>query len=138
MTGMGHGVMGGKHMGPGGLAPMGHGGPTSAGGIPNLGLNNKGGKMKNPRTPKAAAAGTNAAGANKRAKAGAAAGASGAAARGGGGKKKQAPVTNFESEEEDTAKPMSYDEKRQLSLDINKLPGTWERVTKMEVKAEGT
>lgn len=27
------------------------------------------------------------------------------------------------SEDEDDAKPMSYDEKRQLSLDINKLPG---------------
>jgi len=29
----------------------------------------------------------------------------------------------FDSEDEDNAKPMSYDEKRQLSLDINKLPG---------------
>lgn len=29
----------------------------------------------------------------------------------------------FDSEEEDSAKPMTYDEKRQLSLDINKLPG---------------
>ncbi|CAH0747512.1 unnamed protein product [Diatraea saccharalis] len=28
-----------------------------------------------------------------------------------------------DSEDEDIAKPMSYDEKRQLSLDINKLPG---------------
>ncbi|NWW95338.1 BRDT protein, partial [Rhynochetos jubatus] len=28
-----------------------------------------------------------------------------------------------ESEDEDSAKPMNYDEKRQLSLDINKLPG---------------
>lgn len=27
------------------------------------------------------------------------------------------------SEDEDSAKPMNYDEKRQLSLDINKLPG---------------
>jgi Bromodomain extra-terminal - transcription regulation len=35
---------------------------------------------------------------------------------------------SFNSEEEDTAKPMSYDEKRQLSLDINMLPG--ERRTK--------
>lgn len=34
-----------------------------------------------------------------------------------------AAVPHFDSEEEDTAKPMSYDEKRQLSLDINKLPG---------------
>jgi hypothetical protein len=29
----------------------------------------------------------------------------------------------FDSEDEDNAKPMTYDEKRQLSLDINKLPG---------------
>lgn len=29
-----------------------------------------------------------------------------------------------DSDDEDLAKPMSYDEKRQLSLDINKLPGT--------------
>ncbi|KAH9377173.1 hypothetical protein HPB48_017913 [Haemaphysalis longicornis] len=29
----------------------------------------------------------------------------------------------FDSEDEDNVKPMSYDEKRQLSLDINKLPG---------------
>ncbi|KAJ8299919.1 hypothetical protein KUTeg_021438 [Tegillarca granosa] len=32
------------------------------------------------------------------------------------------PVT-FDSDDEDNAKPMTYDEKRQLSLDINKLPG---------------
>ncbi|CAL1262520.1 unnamed protein product [Larinioides sclopetarius] len=32
-------------------------------------------------------------------------------------------VYELESEEESNAKPMSYDEKRQLSLDINKLPG---------------
>ena len=30
---------------------------------------------------------------------------------------------DYVSDEEDTAVPMSYDEKRQLSLDINKLPG---------------
>ena len=30
---------------------------------------------------------------------------------------------DYQSDEEDTAVPMSYDEKRQLSLDINKLPG---------------
>lgn len=45
----------------------------------------------------------------------------------GAGRKKsaaQAPaITAFDSEDEDNAKPMSYDEKRQLSLDINKLPG---------------
>lgn len=33
------------------------------------------------------------------------------------------PPPAFDSEDEDNAKPMSYDEKRQLSLDINKLPG---------------
>ncbi|XP_066904418.1 bromodomain-containing protein 3 isoform X4 [Halyomorpha halys] len=39
-------------------------------------------------------------------------------------KKKNPVVTSeFNSEDEDNAKPMSYDEKRQLSLDINKLPG---------------
>lgn len=37
--------------------------------------------------------------------------------------KKSKSVSNFDSEDEDSAKPMSYDEKRQLSLDINKLPG---------------
>lgn len=37
-------------------------------------------------------------------------------------KSKIAPPV-FDSEDEDNAKPMSYDEKRQLSLDINKLPG---------------
>lgn len=41
------------------------------------------------------------------------------------GKKKPVPPPTgaFDSEDEDNAKPMSYDEKRQLSLDINKLPG---------------
>merc|ERR1719192_3214166 len=34
-----------------------------------------------------------------------------------------APSLDYQSDEEDTAQPMSYDEKRQLSLDINKLPG---------------
>lgn len=43
-------------------------------------------------------------------------------------KKEPAPLKNkpppaYESEEEDKCKPMSYEEKRQLSLDINKLPG---------------
>lgn len=45
----------------------------------------------------------------------------------GTGRKKSAVQTPamaaFDSEDEDNAKPMSYDEKRQLSLDINKLPG---------------
>ncbi|MGH0140583.1 UNVERIFIED_CONTAM: hypothetical protein FKN15_009010 [Acipenser sinensis] len=32
-------------------------------------------------------------------------------------------IPHYDSEEEEDTKPMSYDEKRQLSLDINKLPG---------------
>lgn len=32
-------------------------------------------------------------------------------------------VTHYDSDEEEETAPMSYDEKRQLSLDINKLPG---------------
>lgn len=32
-------------------------------------------------------------------------------------------VHHFDSDEEEETAPMSYDEKRQLSLDINKLPG---------------
>jgi len=42
-------------------------------------------------------------------------------------KNTSAPVIQpfaFDSDDEDNAKPMTYDEKRQLSLDINKLPGT--------------
>lgn len=45
----------------------------------------------------------------------------------GAGRKKSAAqplAMPFDSEDEDNAKPMSYDEKRQLSLDINKLPGS--------------
>ncbi|MBZ3870697.1 Bromodomain testis-specific protein [Sciurus carolinensis] len=38
-------------------------------------------------------------------------------------KKRKQQVFVLKSEEEDNAKPMNYDEKRQLSLDINKLPG---------------
>ncbi|XP_075581485.1 bromodomain-containing protein 2 isoform X3 [Pelecanus crispus] len=33
------------------------------------------------------------------------------------------PPVLYDSEEEEESKPMTYDEKRQLSLDINKLPG---------------
>ncbi|XP_068106306.1 bromodomain-containing protein 2 isoform X2 [Hyperolius riggenbachi] len=33
------------------------------------------------------------------------------------------PPVMYDSEEEEECKPMTYDEKRQLSLDINKLPG---------------
>ena len=38
-------------------------------------------------------------------------------------KSKTSSVSYPESEDEDFSRPMSYDEKRQLSLDINKLPG---------------
>ncbi|XP_064649292.1 bromodomain-containing protein 3-like isoform X2 [Lineus longissimus] len=37
--------------------------------------------------------------------------------------KAAAVIPAFDSDAEDNAKPMTYDEKRQLSLDINKLPG---------------
>ncbi|XP_031638394.1 homeotic protein female sterile-like isoform X2 [Contarinia nasturtii] len=77
----------------------------------------KGAKAKGQRAPKANAG----QGAPKRGKA--AMGNAPATARGANKKKPTVPTTNFESEDEDTAKPMSYDEKRQLSLDINKLPG---------------
>lgn len=40
-------------------------------------------------------------------------------------KKNSVSAPAFDSEDEDNAKPMSYDEKRQLSLDINKLPGNF-------------
>ena len=32
-------------------------------------------------------------------------------------------LPHYDSEEEEEVSPMSYDEKRQLSLDINRLPG---------------
>lgn len=38
-------------------------------------------------------------------------------------KKKKQPMSALKSEGEYNTKPMSYDEKRRLSLDINKLPG---------------
>lgn len=44
------------------------------------------------------------------------------------GSKKKNQSMSFNSEEEDTAKPMSYDEKRQLSLDINMLPGKHQKM----------
>uniref|UniRef100_A0A1I8PJD3 Homeotic protein female sterile n=1 Tax=Stomoxys calcitrans TaxID=35570 RepID=A0A1I8PJD3_STOCA len=96
----------------------------------------KGAKSKGQRGPKAtnasgagsANAGGATGGATKRTKGSAASAASGGAGSGTGtrGPNKKKPSTQalvFDSEEEDTAKPMSYDEKRQLSLDINKLPG---------------
>ncbi|KAG8536641.1 hypothetical protein GDO81_025963, partial [Engystomops pustulosus] len=36
---------------------------------------------------------------------------------------KQPPSATYDSEEEEEGLPMTYDEKRQLSLDINRLPG---------------
>lgn len=78
--------------------------------------NAKGAKAKGQRAPKANAAGGAPA---KRAKAAA----NTAASRAANKKKPPAPAIAFDSEEEDTARPMVYDEKRQLSLDINKLPG---------------
>nr|CAI5832521.1 unnamed protein product [Callosobruchus analis] len=80
---------------------------------------------------KRAKANNSGAGANAASGAGAGGGAGGGGAgKGAGGRKKAAhhpppPVqaAQFDSEDEDNAKPMSYDEKRQLSLDINKLPG---------------
>lgn len=75
-------------------------------------------KTKGQRAPKAGATPSAPA---KRAKGAGAAGTG--ATRGPNKKKGSQNVPHFDSEEEDTAKPMSYDEKRQLSLDINKLPG---------------
>ncbi|XP_062712905.1 homeotic protein female sterile isoform X4 [Aedes albopictus] len=75
-------------------------------------------KTKGQRAPKAGATPSAPA---KRAKGAGAAGTG--ATRGPNKKKGSQNVQHFDSEEEDTAKPMSYDEKRQLSLDINKLPG---------------
>ncbi|VEN58721.1 unnamed protein product [Callosobruchus maculatus] len=80
---------------------------------------------------KRAKANNSGAGANAASGAGQGGGAGGGGAgKGAGGRKKAAhhpppPVqaAQFDSEDEDNAKPMSYDEKRQLSLDINKLPG---------------
>ena len=36
---------------------------------------------------------------------------------------KKRPLSGYPSSDEEDAKPMTYDEKRQLSLNINKLPG---------------
>lgn len=103
----------------------------------------KGAKNKGQRGPKsasaAAAAAGNAGGAaggpSKRTKGSAGSAASGGTGSGTGarGPNKKKPSTQamvFDSEEEDTAKPMSYDEKRQLSLDINKLPGKSHKLCK--------
>ncbi|XP_073830318.1 uncharacterized protein isoform X3 [Musca autumnalis] len=102
---------------------------------PAVATTGKGAKSKGQRGPKtanagtgASSAGTAAGGASKRTKGGAASSAGGGTGTGTGarGPNKKKPSTQamvFDSEEEDTAKPMSYDEKRQLSLDINKLPG---------------
>uniref|UniRef100_A0A182P282 Bromodomain-containing protein 3 n=1 Tax=Anopheles epiroticus TaxID=199890 RepID=A0A182P282_9DIPT len=103
-----------------GQPPM--GGPGAAPVMPAAGTK---AKAKGQRAPKAGGvaggAAPNAAAPAKRAKNAGAAGTS--APRAPNKKKASQNVANFDSEEEDTAKPMSYDEKRQLSLDINKLPG---------------
>ena len=91
---------------------------VGAGGGAATGVNSKGAKMKGQRGQKPGATAATPGQPNKRAKSSVAQ----PAARG-AGKKKPVPQANYDSEEEDTAKPMSYDEKRQLSLDINKLPG---------------
>ncbi|EDV95420.1 GH17935 [Drosophila grimshawi] len=83
-------------------------------------------RTKNNNSNNASNAGAGAGGGGGGGGAGAnAAGAGSGSAVGARGSSKKRPnqVINFDSEEEDTAKPMSYDEKRQLSLDINKLPG---------------
>lgn len=36
---------------------------------------------------------------------------------------KKRPLGGYASSDDEDARPMTYDEKRQLSLDINKLPG---------------
>ena len=38
-------------------------------------------------------------------------------------KKRKQQILTLKSEDKDNAKPMNYDEKRQLNVDINKLPG---------------
>lgn len=113
-----HGIGGGK----GSLGPAGGvtGGALAMNNATTAATaNTKGAKAKAPRAPKATAAGAGGP-ATKRTKT-----AANPTGPRGGNKKKPAPVpaNNFDSEEEDTARPMVYDEKRQLSLDINKLPG---------------
>lgn len=88
-------------------------------GTATVGTGNKGAKVKGQRGPKPGGA-SNAGQTSKRAKS---SNTAPAGAGRGAGKKKPNQTVNYDSEEEDTAKPMSYDEKRQLSLDINKLPG---------------
>lgn len=93
--------------------------------------NSKGAKVKGQRGQKpGAAAGAAPGQPNKRTKTSTT---TPAANRAAGKKKPAAPAMNFDSEEEDTAKPMSYDEKRQLSLDINKLPGMFTKTKQKNV-----
>lgn len=100
------------------LGAQGVPGAIAATSVAAITANAKGAKPKGQRAPKGGAAAAGGA-PNKRAKAAAAP----AAPRAGNKKKPPAPALTFDSEEEDTARPMVYDEKRQLSLDINKLPG---------------
>lgn len=86
-------------------------------------LPNSKAKTKGQRAPKASTA-TNSQ-SNKRAKSANANVTAGPSTSRGTNKKKTSQGGAYDSEEDDTAKPMSYDEKRQLSLDINKLPGKY-------------
>ncbi|XP_055903921.1 homeotic protein female sterile-like isoform X2 [Eupeodes corollae] len=117
----GPGATGGLNSALAGAAGM--AGANATGGGAAGAANSKGAKVKGQRGPKAGAAGAGGPGTsgqpNKRGKANATPG----GAPRGANKKKPSQAIIFDSEEEDTAKPMSYDEKRQLSLDINKLPG---------------
>ncbi|XP_052868361.1 homeotic protein female sterile-like [Anopheles cruzii] len=115
-----HGPGKGMHQMAGAMGQPAMGGPGVAPVMAAPGNKAKG--AKGQRAPKAGGAAGGAPNAPaKRAKNATAAG--GGVPRAPNKKKASQNTTNFDSEEEDTAKPMSYDEKRQLSLDINKLPG---------------
>ncbi|XP_049301450.1 homeotic protein female sterile-like isoform X2 [Anopheles funestus] len=118
--GMPHGPGKAMHQMAGAMGQPPMGGPGAAPVMPAPGTK---AKAKGQRAPKAGGVAGGAA-PNAPAKRAKNAGAAGTSAPRAPNKKKASQnVSNFDSEEEDTAKPMSYDEKRQLSLDINKLPG---------------
>uniref|UniRef100_A0A182MSI1 Bromo domain-containing protein n=1 Tax=Anopheles culicifacies TaxID=139723 RepID=A0A182MSI1_9DIPT len=118
--GMPHGPGKAMHQMAGAMGQPPMGGPGAAPVMPAPGTK---AKAKGQRAPKAGGVAGGAA-PNAPAKRTKNAGAAGTSAPRAPNKKKASQnVANFDSEEEDTAKPMSYDEKRQLSLDINKLPG---------------
>ncbi|XP_053659247.1 homeotic protein female sterile-like [Anopheles marshallii] len=118
--GMPHGPGKAMHQMAGAMGQPPMGGP---GAVPVMPAPGTKAKAKGQRAPKAGGVAGGAA-LNAPAKRTKNAGAAGTSAPRAPNKKKASQnVSNFDSEEEDTAKPMSYDEKRQLSLDINKLPG---------------